>query len=106
VQYEGLEQSPNIIYTGSVPIPATRWALSNLGKRVYLVGSDYIFPRAANWIIKDFIRVTYAKLLGERYVPLDSYDFDFIVTEIEKLKPDAIINTLNGDLSTVIRTKS
>ncbi|PJF27073.1 MAG: urea ABC transporter substrate-binding protein, partial [Phototrophicales bacterium] len=47
VQYEGLEQSPNVIYTGSAPnqqiIPAVTWTLRNLGQRVFLVGSDYIF---------------------------------------------------------------
>ena len=48
VQYEGLEQSPNIIYTGAAPnqliIPAVKGSLDNLGKRVFLVGSDYVFP--------------------------------------------------------------
>jgi len=52
VQYEGLEQSKNILYIGSAPnqqiIPAVRWSTTHLGKRVFLLGSDYIFPRAAN----------------------------------------------------------
>lgn len=51
LQYEGMEQSPNIIYLGAAPnqqlIPAIRWALDNLGKRFYLIGSDYVFPRTA-----------------------------------------------------------
>ena len=68
VQYEGLEQSPNIIYTGSAPnqqiVPAVRWALKNLGQRIYLIGSDYIFPHTANRIMMDFIRVADGKLLG------------------------------------------
>ncbi len=101
VQYEGLEQSPNIIYTGSAPnqqiVPAVRWALKNLGHRVYLLGSDYIFPRTANRIMKDFIRVANGTLLAERYLPLDSDGVDNIVQEIEKLKPDVILNTINGN---------
>lgn len=101
VQYEGLEQSPNIIYTGSAPnqqiIPAVRWALKNLGKRVYLMGSDYIFPRTANRIMTDFIRVDNAQLLAERYLPLGSQDVTNVVAEIESLKPDVILNTVNGD---------
>jgi urea transport system substrate-binding protein len=101
VQYEGLEQSPNIIYTGSAPnqqiIPAIRWTLKNLGKRVYLIGSDYIFPRTANRIMSDFIRVDNSKLLAERYFPLGSQDVTNVVAEIEKLKPDVILNTINGD---------
>ena len=101
VQYEGLEQSPNIIYTGSAPnqqiVPAVRWALKNLGHRVYLIGSDYIFPRTANRIMKDFIHVTGSVLLAERYLPLDSNDVEGIVREIEKLKPDVVLNTINGN---------
>lgn len=101
VQYEGLEQSPNIIYTGSAPnqqiVPATRWALKNLGKRVYLLGSDYIFPHTANRIIADFIHVADGTVLAERYLPLDSDAVDDVVREIEKLKPDVILNTINGN---------
>jgi urea transport system substrate-binding protein len=48
VQYEGLELSPNIVYTGAAPnqqiIPAVKWAMDNLGRRFFLVGSDYVFP--------------------------------------------------------------
>ena len=59
VQYEGLEQSKNIIYTGAAPnqqiIPAIKWCFDNLGGRFFLVGSDYVFPRTANEIIKDIL---------------------------------------------------
>lgn len=101
VQYEGLEQSPNIIYTGSAPnqqiIPGTHWALENLGKRVYLLGSDYIFPRTANRIIRDIVRVAGGQVLAERYLPLGSGDMTASVEEIRRLKPDVILNTINGD---------
>jgi urea transport system substrate-binding protein len=59
VQYEGLEQSANILYTGAAPnqqiVPGTRWATQQFGQRVYLVGADYVFPRTANIIISDLI---------------------------------------------------
>jgi urea transport system substrate-binding protein len=104
VQYEGLEQSPNIIYTGSTPnqqiIPAVRWALKNLGKRVYLLGSDYIFPRTANRIMADFFQVADGKFSLERYLPLGSQDVAKIISEIETVKPDVILNTINGDTNT------
>src|SRR5205085_6514050 len=49
VQYEGLEESPNVVYTGAAPnqqiIPAVSWSLEHLGRRFFLVGSDYVFPR-------------------------------------------------------------
>ena len=101
VQYEGLEQSPNIIYTGAAPnqqiIPGVIWALNNLGRRVYLLGSDYIFPHTANFIIRDIARVKNASIVAERYRPLGSDDFEKVIEEIKKLKPDVILNTINGD---------
>ena len=101
LQYEGLEQSPNIIYTGATPnqqiIPSIHWALENIGKRVYLVGSDYIFPRAANMIIKDQLKSRGITPLGDTYLPLGSSDLTQTLKEIAELKPDLVVNTINGD---------
>lgn len=101
MQYEGMEVSPNIIYTGAAPnqqiIPGVRWALENLGKRVYLVGSDYVFPRMANIIIKDMLSSQGAVLAGERYLPLGESAMDALVADIVKQRPDVVLNTLNGD---------
>jgi urea transport system substrate-binding protein len=101
LQYEGLEQSPNIVYTGAAPnqqiIPSVHWALENIGKRVYLVGSDYVFPHTANMIIKDLLKNYHLEVLGEFYLPLASMDIAPVMAEIDKLKPDLIINTINGD---------
>jgi len=101
LQYEGLEQSPAIFYTGSTPnqqiIPGTRWALDTLGKRVYLLGSDYLFPRAANFIIRDLVKATHGTVLAERYRPLGDADFSAVIADIRALKPDVVLNTVNGD---------
>lgn len=101
LQYEGLEHSPNIIYTGAAPnqqiIPAVHWAIKNLGPRVYVVGSDYIFPRAAGVIIRDLLRTHDGRLLGERYYPLGATDLGAVAEEIARLKPDVVFNTVNGD---------
>src|SRR3990167_5485376 len=71
LQYEGMEQSPNIVYLGAAPnqqlIPAVRWALDNLGKRFYLIGSDYVFPRTANLVMKDIILAQGGQVLAEHY---------------------------------------
>lgn len=100
LQYEGMEQSPNIVYLGALPnqqiIPATRWALNTLGKRVFLIGSDDIYPHAANLIISELLKTTDATLLAERYVKLGNTDFASIMAELQRLKPDVIINTING----------
>lgn len=101
VQYEGMEQSANILYTGSAPnqqvVPGTRWAMQKFGPRVYLVGSDYVFPRTANIIIGDLINASGGKVLGERYLPLGSADVAAIIEDIARTKPDVVLNTLNGD---------
>ena len=101
VQYEGLEQSPNIIYTGAAPnqqvLPAIDWASENLGKKFFLVGSDYVFPRSANEIMKEKIREGGGEILGEEYRLLGDDNFVEIVNKIEQTNPDVILNTINGD---------
>jgi urea transport system substrate-binding protein len=101
VQYEGMEQSANILYTGAAPnqqiVPGTRWAMREFGARVYLLGSDYIFPRTANIIIRDLVNAYGGTVLGERYLPLGSAEVDAIITDIAEKKPDVVLNTLNGD---------
>jgi urea transport system substrate-binding protein len=101
VQYEGLEQSPDIIYTGAAPnqqlIPMVAWALQHQGKRAYLIGSDYIFPRTANQIVKKLLVAQGGELLSEHYVPLGERNLDTFVYEIAAQHPDFVLNTLNGD---------
>lgn len=101
VQYEGLEESPNIIYTGAAPnqqiIPAVKWSFDNLGKRLFLVGSDYVFPRTANAIIKDQVTALRGEILGEEYILLGKSDVEDIIKKILQTQPDVILNTINGD---------
>jgi urea transport system substrate-binding protein len=101
LQHEGLEESADIIYTGAVPnqqiIPAVMWAMQNHGKRFYLIGSDYAFPHTANLITRDILRLNGGRVLAERYLPLGGNDFAAVAGEIARLKPDVILNTLNGD---------
>lgn len=70
LQYEGLEQSPHLVYMGSTPnqqiIPGTRWTMDRFGTRIYLVGSDYIFPRTANRLIRDLVTAADGEILSER----------------------------------------
>jgi len=101
VQYEGLEQSPNIVYTGAAPnqqvIPAVDWANKNIGNTYFLVGSDYVFPKSANEIIRYRINELGGEILGEEYRPLGDTNFKEIVDKILKTKPKVILNTINGD---------
>jgi urea transport system substrate-binding protein len=101
VQYEGLEASPNIIYTGAAPnqqiMPAVTWLLGEGKKRFFLLGSDYVFPRTANQIIKAQLAAEGGQTIAEEYTPLGHVDYTTVVARIRELKPDAILNTLNGD---------
>ncbi len=101
LQHEGLEISPNIIYTGATPnqqiIPAVKWSFTDLGHRVFLVGSDYVFPRTANALIRDQIAALRGEVVGEAYLPLGSTDITDIIGQIQESRPEVILNTINGD---------
>lgn len=101
VQYEGMEASPNIFYTGAAPnqqiVPAVEWLLQNKGKKMFLLGSDYVFPRTANKIIKEQLKAMGGELIAEEYTPLGHTDYSTIINKIKASKPDIVFNTLNGD---------
>jgi urea transport system substrate-binding protein len=101
VQYEGMESSPNIFYTGATTnqqiVPAVSWLLENRGKKFFLLGSDYVFPRTANKIIKAQLKAEGGQLVGEEYTPLGHTDYSTIISKIKEVKPDVVFNTLNGD---------
>ncbi|ANE46218.1 ABC transporter substrate-binding protein [Paenibacillus swuensis] len=102
VQYEGLESSPNIFYTGATTnqqiVPAVTYLAKDLGKKkFYLLGSDYVFPRTANKIIKAQLASEGGEMVGEEYTPLGHTDYSTIISKIKEAKPDVVFNTLNGD---------
>ncbi len=100
VQYEGLEASKNIYYTGATTnqqiIPAMDFLKSKGVKTLFLAGSDYVFPRTANKIIKQYAEELGIEIVGEEYVPLDDDDWTTQVSKIVKAKPDFVFNTING----------
>lgn len=100
VQYEGMESSSNIVYTGAAPnqqiVPAIDYLLDQGYKKFFLLGSDYVFPRTANMIINAQLQAKGAEAVGEEYADMDQTDFAAIISKIEAAKPDVIINTLNG----------
>jgi urea transport system substrate-binding protein len=108
--YEGLEESPNIVYTGAAPnqqvIPAIKWSYDHLRARKYfLVGSDYIWPHAVNAIAGDFIKALGAQVAGEEYVLYGSMDIDALVGAIERARPDVVISTVVGDTNVAFYRK-
>lgn len=109
VQYEGQEQSPNIIYTGATPnqqlIPAAEYLMSEEGgsyKKFYLLGTDYVFPRTANKILKNYLLaqgVPAANII-EEYTPFHHQDYQTIVSKIKRFASSGdacVLSTVNGD---------
>lgn len=101
VQYEGLEMSPNIVYTGATTnqqiVPAVEYLLEQGYTNFFLLGSDYVFPRTANTIINAQVAAAGGTVSGEEYVPLGDTEFSTIIAKIRDAAPDVIFNTLNGD---------
>jgi urea transport system substrate-binding protein len=110
VQYEGEEESPNIFYTGAAPnqqaIPAVEYLMSKDGgeaKRIVLLGTDYVYPRTTNRILRGFLN---SKGIGnadimEEYTPFGHSDWQGIVSRVKRFasegKKTAIVSTINGD---------
>ena len=109
VQYEGEESSYNVFYTGAAPnqqaIPAVEYLMSDQGggaKRFVLLGTDYVYPRTNNKILRYFLTskgVAEADVM-EQYTPFGHSDYQTIVADVKKFatgKRTAVISTINGD---------
>lgn len=109
VQYEGEELERNVFYTGAAPnqqaIPAVEYLMSDDGggaKRFVLLGTDYVYPRTTNKILRAFLK---SKGIGddaimETYTPFGHADYQTIVANIKQFAaagPTAVISTINGD---------
>jgi urea transport system substrate-binding protein len=102
VQYEGLEASPYIFYTGATTnqqiVPGLEFLKEKLKvKKLFLVGSDYVFPRTANKEIKAWAKANGMDIVGEEYSPLGNTDYATTVNKIKGANPDAVFQTINGD---------
>ncbi len=101
VQYEGLETSPYIFYTGATTnqqiIPGMEYLKAQGKTKIFLVGSDYVFPRTANKEIKAYAAANGVTIVGEEYTPLGHTEYSTVVNKLKDAKPDAVFNTLNGD---------
>jgi branched-chain amino acid transport system substrate-binding protein len=100
--YEGFEYSSNIIYTGAAPnqnsTQLAEFMLRNFGSRVFLIGSDYIYPYESNRIMTDLIRGQGGKRVGEYYLRLDAPADAYleIAKKIKAASPDFIFSTVVG----------
>ncbi|HEY3698609.1 MAG TPA: urea ABC transporter substrate-binding protein [Spongiibacteraceae bacterium] len=109
VQYEGEELSKNVFYTGAAPnqqaIPAVEYLMSKEGggaKRFVLLGTDYVYPRTTNKILRSFLhsKGVEDKDIDEKYTPFGHSDYQTIVADIKKFSAGgktAVVSTINGD---------
>ena len=101
VQYEGLEASPNIFYTGATTnqqiVPGVEYLLKDGKKKMFLLGSDYVFPRTANKVIKAQLAAQGGTVAGEEYTPLGHTEYSTVISKIKAAKPDVVFSSLNGD---------
>jgi len=109
VQYEGEELSQNVFYTGAAPnqqaIPAVEYLMSEDGgsaKRWFLLGTDYVYPRTTNKILRAFLKSkgVAEKDIEEIYTPFGHSDYQTIVANIKKFAAGgktAVVSTINGD---------
>jgi urea transport system substrate-binding protein len=109
VQYEGEELEKNVFYTGAAPnqqaIPAVEYLMSKEGggaKRFFLLGTDYVYPRTTNKILRAFLKSKGVKEVDieEVYTPFGHSDYQTIVANIKKFSAGgktAVISTINGD---------
>ena len=101
--YEGYEFSPNVIYTGAAPnqnsLELCRYMMENYGTRFYLIGSDYIYPRYSNKLVRELLAAHGGAVVGERYVNMqaDRGDFAPLMRDIRDASPDVIFSTVVGD---------
>lgn len=100
--YEGFEYSPNVIYGGGVPnqlvLPLLKYIFNNYGKKIALIGLDYLYPREINRVVTEFLNASGGKVVAEKYLNF-SVDFSNLkssLNEILKDKPDVIFSTVVG----------
>lgn len=100
--YEGFEFSPNIIYTGAAPnqnsLSLFHYLAANYGSRFYFVGSDYVYPRESNRIMRQLVQQNGGEVVGEMYVSLNARREEFfpIMRDIKSARPDVIFSTVVG----------
>jgi urea transport system substrate-binding protein len=99
--YEGRECSKNVIYTGAVPNQQQKdfvpWLVKNKGKKFYLIGSNYIYPKEENNVCKILLKQLGGEVVGEEYVPLGHSEFSSVIQKFKDTKPDVIFSTVVGD---------
>lgn len=106
--YEGFEFSPNVIYSGATPnqnsVQLCKMLMEQFGTRFYFVGSDYIYPRESNRVMRELVRNSGGTIVGERYLRLEADRTEFmpVLRDIKRAQPDVIFSTVVGESTTFL----
>lgn len=99
--YEGEKPSKNLLYTNTVPnqqvasfIP---WMIENLGKKIYIIGSDYEFPRKSIAFAKEYMAKFGGEIVGEEYTPTNETDFSSVINRIKASGADCVFSGVAGN---------
>ena len=101
--YEGFEFSSNVIYTGASPnqnsVALCSYLIENYGTRFFFVGSDYVYPRESNRVMRDLLQSQGGEVVGETYLDLRAKRTDFlpVMRQIKHTGADVIFSTVIGD---------
>ncbi|GLS46822.1 transporter substrate-binding domain-containing protein [Methylobacterium brachythecii] len=100
--YEGFEYSENVVYTAATlnqnVFALADFLIQEYGPRIFIVGSDYIYPRESNRVMRDLIEAKGGVIVGELYAPLDGDQdaHDRLIEEIARAAPDGVFSTVVG----------
>lgn len=98
--YEGFETNPNVIYTGACPnqhlLPLFDYLLPRFGNRPYLAGANYVWGWEMNRLARELIDASGGEIVGERCLPIEETSVDLLIEDIERGKPDFVLNSLLG----------
>lgn len=99
--YEGEKPSNNVLYTNTSPSQQVDvlvpWMIKNVGKKVFLVGSDYEFPRTSFIFAKKIIEKNGGTVIGEEYIPTGHTDYSSVINKIKEANPDVVLSCVAGN---------
>lgn len=100
--YEGFEYSPNVLYTGATPnqnsFPLANYLVRNVGRRMFLIGADYVYPRETNRIMRSLVEAYHGEIVGEVYLPMDAPDtlLRGVLVRVRAAAPEVLFSTVVG----------
>jgi urea transport system substrate-binding protein len=107
--YEGLGTSKNIFHIGGTfnqeVLPVTLWAMNKFGKRIFLIGTESIFPRAIEELLRQIIPQLGGEIVGSEYLKIGDERVEPIIEKISSTKPDLIINNIAGSTNVILYQK-